>query len=323
MLLPPTLCCPLHRRRAAATAALSPPRYHRQCCRRAIAAALLLRCPPPPPCCHAAALVSPPPSPCCQCHRQHPRPRHHQSTPLPSPSPPQPPPPPPAATATANATPIALATATAKTALAPALVNVTGPCPEARRAGTAPSPPHVLPPLVVGPRRRGRGSSWSEEEASRTTTVAIAASPYHLSPLSFLPPSPPPPMPPPPRPHPCLRRHYRCSLCRCHCVSNAPVDGWLWCRLSPLAYCVVRRPNLSAPAIVRSSTLSPPGHRPLLLTIASHCPVALLPSINRLRRSRWWLVVAFSAHPAAYRPHHQAENVSSFHPLGLILTYLE
>ena len=103
-------------------------------------------------------------------------------------------------------------------------------------------------------------------------TVAIAASPYHLSPLSLL---------PPPRPHPCLRRHYRCSLCRCHCVSNAPVDGWLWCSLLPLTYCVVRRPNLSAPAIVRSLTLSPPGRRPLLLTIASHCPVALLLSINR------------------------------------------
>ena len=70
------------------------------------------------------------------------------------------------------------------------------------------------------------------------------------------------------------------------CVSNAPVDGWFWCRLSPLAYCVVRRPNLSAPAIVRSSTLSPPGRRPLLLTIASHCTVALLPSINRFHRSR-------------------------------------
>jgi hypothetical protein len=135
--------------------------------------------------------------------------------------------------------------------------------------------------LGEAPRIRGRGSSWSEEEASRTTTVAIAASPKHLSPLSFLPPSPPPLMPPPPRPHPCLRRHYRCSLCRCHCVSNAPFDGWLWCRLSPLAYCVVRRPNISAPAIVRSSTLSPPGRRPLLLTIASHCPVNLLPSTNR------------------------------------------
>ena len=117
-------------------------------------------------------------------------------------------------------------------------------------------------------------------------TAAIAASPYHLSPLPLLPPSPLPPMPPPPRPHPCLRRHYRCSLFRRHCISNAHVDGWLWFRLLPLAYCVVRRPNLSAPAIVRSSMFLPPGRRPLLLTIASHCPVALLPSINCFRRSR-------------------------------------
>ena len=289
--LPPPPCC---RHRHAIAAALSPPRYCRQCRRRAIAAALLPRCPPPLPCCHAAKLILPPPSPCCRCHRQHPRPRHHQSTPLSSPSPS--PLPPPAATTTANATPIALTTATTKTALAPALVNVTGPRPEARRAGTAPSPPASSPRLLSaavtrrglgdGPCRRCRRSSWSKEEASRTTTVAITTSPYHLSPLSFLPPSPPPLMPPPPRPHPCLRRHYRCSLCRCHCVSNAPVDGWLWCSLLPLTYCVVRRPNLSAPAIVRSLTLSPPGRRPLLLTIASHCPVALLPSINRFRRSR-------------------------------------
>jgi hypothetical protein len=289
---PPPPCC---RHRQAIAAALSPPmpplRYgSRPAAALPTAAALLPR----------AALASPQPSPCCRCHRQHPRPRHHQSTPLPSPS--LSPPPPPAATATANATPIALATATAKTAVAPALVNFTAPLPEARRAGTAPSPPassHRLSSAAVtrrglgdGPRLRGRGLSWSEEEASRTTTVAIAAiaaiaaSPYHLSPLSFLPPPPPPPMPPQPHPHPCLRCHYRCSLCRCHCVSNAPVDGWLWCSLLPLTYCVVRRPNLSAPAIVRSLTLSPPGRRPLLPPIASHCPVALLPSINRFLCSR-------------------------------------
>ena len=122
----------------------------------------------------------------------------------------------------------------------------------------------------------------------------------------------------------CLRRRYCCSLCLCwrHCVSNASVNGWLLF-LSPLACCVVRRSNLSARAIVQSLKLLPQGKHPLLLTIARRSPVALLPSINSFRRSRWWLVVAFSAHPAAYRPHHQAENVSSFHPLGLMLTYLE
>ena len=88
------------------------------------------------------------------------------------------------------------------------------------------------------------------------------------------------------RRHPCLRRHYCCSLCRSHCASDAPVDGWLLCRLSPLACCVVRRPNLSAPAVMRSSTLLPPGRRPLSLTIASCCPVALLPTINCFCGSR-------------------------------------
>jgi hypothetical protein len=53
-----------------------------------------------------------------------------------------------------------------------------------------------------------------------------------------------------------------------------------------LAYCVVCHPNLSAPAIVPSLTLSPTGRRPLLLTIANHCPIALLPRINCFRRSR-------------------------------------
>jgi hypothetical protein len=38
---------------------------------------------------------------------------------------------------------------TAKTALAPALVNVTDPHPKARRAGTVPPPPSRAPPLLV------------------------------------------------------------------------------------------------------------------------------------------------------------------------------
>jgi hypothetical protein len=278
-----------------------PPRYRHRAISANAATALLqppcCRCPPPPaaaallPRCHAsiptavAVLPMPPPTPSTS------PPPVYQSTPLPSPSPS--PPPPPAATTTANATPIALATATAKTTLSPALVNVTGPRPEARRAGTAPSAP-PRPPLAcrrlpshvavrgTAPVAAAGGHPGPKEEASRTMTVAIAASPYHLSPLSLLPPLPPPPMPPPPHPHPCLRSHYRCSLFQ----PNAPVDGWFWFRLSPLAYCVVRRPNLSAPAIVRSSTLSPLGRRPLLLTIASHCPVTLLPRIDHFHRSR-------------------------------------
>jgi hypothetical protein len=193
------------------------------------------------------------------------------------------------ATAPANATLIALTTATAKTALAPALVNVTGPRPKARRAGTAPSPPPASSPRLSsaavarrgpgdGPRRRGWGSSWSKGGGIEDDDGCHRRQP--LSPLSLLPPSPPPPMPPPPCPHPCLRRHYRCSLCQRHCVSNAPVNGWLLCRLLPLAYCVVRRPNLSAPAIVRSLTLSPPGRRPLLLLLFYRASIAFAAPVD-------------------------------------------
>ena len=113
-----------------------------------------------------------------------------------------------------------------------------------------------------------------------------------LSPLSLLPlsspppPLPPPPMPPPPHHHPCLRCHYCCSLHQHHCTSDAPVDGWLLCHLSPLACCAVRRPNLSAPAIVRcvvdAFSTGPPSpfadHRQAL-------SVALLSSIERFCRS--------------------------------------
>ncbi len=59
-------------------------------------------------------------------------------------------------------------------------------------------------------------------------------------------------------------------------------------------------------------------HCPLLRTIASRCPVALLTSVDCLCRSCWWLVVAFSARPAAYQPHPQAENVYCFHTFVLV-----
>ena len=42
------------------------------------------------------------------------------------------------------------------------------------------------------------------------------------------------------------------------------------------------------------------GHHPLSPTFASRCFIALVPAIHHLRRSCRWLVVAFSAHPAAY-----------------------
>ena len=48
---------------------------------------------------------------------------------------------------------------------------------------------------------------------------------------------------------------------------------------------VVRRSNLSAPPVVRSSTFLLPGRRLLSLTIAIRCPVAVSPSINCLHRS--------------------------------------
>jgi len=85
---------------------------------------------------------------------------------------------------------------------------------------------------------------------------------------------------------PCLRCHHHCSLCQSHRPSDAPVNGWLLCHLSPLA-CVVCRPNLSAPPVVwrvvdtfSAGTPSPfADHRQPL-------SVALLPIINCLCRSR-------------------------------------
>jgi hypothetical protein len=91
----------------------------------------------------------------------------------------------------------------------------------------------------------------------------------------------------PPQPCPCLCRHHCCSLCQRHRPSDAPVDGWLLCHLLPFACCIVRRPNLSAPAVVRcvvdAFSAGPPSpfadHRQPL-------SVALLSSIKRLCRSR-------------------------------------
>ncbi len=141
----------------------------------------------------------------------------------------------------------------------------------------------------------------------------------------LLPPPPlPPPMLPPPRPCPCLRRHHCFSLRQRHRPSDAPVDGWLFCHLSPLACCVVCRPNLSAPAVVRcvinAFSAGPPSpfadHRqplsyrsftehqlPLPLSLKVGCCVFRLPSSIP------------TTSPSRKR--------FQFPLLGLILTYLE
>jgi hypothetical protein len=104
------------------------------------------------------------------------------------------------------------------------------------------------------------------------------------SPPSLLLPSLPPP-PPLLRPCPHLHCHHCCSLHQHHHASNTPIDGWLlYCPL-PLTCFVVPHPNLSDPAVVQLLMLLPPGHNPLLPTIASRCPVALVLSINCLCHS--------------------------------------
>jgi hypothetical protein len=52
--------------------------------------------------------------------------------------------------------------------------------------------------------------------------------------------------------------------------------------------------------------IAPSPVAPSPSTFASRCP------IHHLRRSRRWLVVAFSARPAAYQLNHQADNVFIF-----------
>jgi hypothetical protein len=61
------------------------------------------------------------------------------------------------------------------------------------------------------------------------------------------------------------------------------VDGCIVCHHSPAASSAVQFCQ-PPPSCGASSTLFPLGRIPFSLTIASHCPVALLPSINRLHR---------------------------------------
>ena len=63
------------------------------------------------------------------------------------------------------------------------------------------------------------------------------------------------------------------------------------------------------------------GCRHLSPTFTSRCSIALVPAIHHLRHSHRWLVVAFSARPAAYPLNHQAENVFMFPHKGFFLTY--
>jgi hypothetical protein len=71
------------------------------------------------------------------------------------------------------------------------------------------------------------------------------------------------------------------------------------------SYPVVPSSVAPSPSLLSSSVAPSPS------TFASRCP------IHHLRRSRRWLVVAFSARPAAYQLNHQAENDFMFSLLDL------
>ena len=96
------------------------------------------------------------------------------------------------------------------------------------------------------------------------------------------------------------------------------VDGWLLSTpLSATRYVICRFRHC-----VIISTFAA-GRHPLLPTFASRCSIALVLAIHHLCRSRQWLVVLFSARPAAYQLNYQSENVFMFPHLDLFLTYLE
>ncbi len=131
---------------------------------------------------------------------------------------------------------------------------------------------------------------------------------------------PPPPMLPPPHPCPCLRRHHRCSLRQRHCPSNAPVDGWLLCRLLPLACCIVCCPNLSAPAVVRcvvdAFSAGPPS------PFADHCqPLSVLfyrASIAFAAPIAGWLLRS----PSARQHNNHITKLKTF-PVSTFWTYFD
>jgi hypothetical protein len=115
-----------------------------------------------------------------------------------------------------------------------------------------------------------------------------------------------------------LCRHHRRQCCRHHALALASavtiaaafanviaspmllsmVSCCVVCHLSPAASSTVQicQPPLSCGA---SSTLFPLGRLPIRCSSPSA------------------VCCSFTKHPAAYRPHHQAENVSRFHFLDL------
>jgi hypothetical protein len=77
-----------------------------------------------------------------------------------------------------------------------------------------------------------------------------------------------------------------------------------------LVVVVVRRHPL--PSSLSSYPIVPSPVAPSPSTFASRCP------IHHLRRTRQWLVVSFSARPAAYQLNYQADNVFIFPHLDLL-----
>jgi len=140
--------------------------------------------------------------------------------------------------------------------------------------------------LGEGPRRRGRGSSWSKGEGikdddghhrrqplSPITIVVVAAVAAAADAVTTTPsPLPLPSLLLQPLP---TSLHLQRS-CR-----------WLVV-VSSVGPRLLHRPpsEFISPRHCAIVDASPPGRHPFLLTIASHCPVALLPSINRFRHSR-------------------------------------
>ena len=115
------------------------------------------------------------------------------------------------------------------------------------------------------------------------------------------------------RHRPCLRhRSSRCCCRQCRRCSPTLMVGCC------VAYSVVCRPichpQISSSCDHQHFRRRPPaaGGRPLSPTFTSRCP------IHHLCHSCRWLVVAFSAHPAAYQLNYKAENVFMFPHLDLL-----
>ena len=81
--------------------------------------------------------------------------------------------------------------------------------------------------------------------------------------------------------------------------------------VAPGHHCCCRRRRHSLLSLSLLYPAAPLPIAPAPSTFASCCP------IHHLRRSRRWLVVAFSARPAAYQLNHQADNVFIFLHLDL------